>query len=266
MSIVLASPWTPRGELERFRHYHSRLMEIYNDIVIALPEDAISEDIAAALDTLSGVEYITFSEGSGRHKAIETALNKPVAYIHYVDFDRAIRWVETRPDELAATVKHIQTTDCLITGRTPDAYATHPDALRSTETILNTSFTEMFRDLAAGTVDFCAGSRGFSRAAAAVILENDPPETALSMDVGWAILLKRGGFQLDYIEVAGLDWESADQYQPRAADREAQRRAAEAYDQNPDHWALRVWVAQTITDYGIKALNQPLREVNHASD
>jgi hypothetical protein len=66
------------------------------------------------------------------------------------------------------------------------------------------------------------------------------------MDAEWPILLKRAGFAIDYVLADGLEWESADRHRSRAADPEEQRRAAEEYDRDPQHWAARTRVAWEI--------------------
>jgi hypothetical protein len=108
-------------------------------------------------------------------------------------------------------------------------------------------------------MDLSAGSKGFSRRAAEFLMSNSPPGRALGMDSEWPVLLHRAGFRIDYIEVGGLDWESADHHQPQAANLETQRRAAEAYDQDPRHWAMRVHVAMEIVQAGLDAMQRPLK-------
>ncbi len=72
------------------------------------------------------------------------------------------------------------------------------------------------------------------------------------------VLLNRAGYRIKYVEVDGLDWESADQFRMEAADAETQRQARAAYDANPEHWAWRVKVADEVVTTGLWAANQPL--------
>jgi hypothetical protein len=67
------------------------------------------------------------------------------------------------------------------------------------------------------------------------------------------VLLHRAGFTVDYVQVDGLDWESADRYQHAAAGQEGQRQAVEAYDSDPQNWAHRVAVAAEIVEAGLEA-------------
>ncbi|CAG0943235.1 hypothetical protein ANRL1_01254 [Anaerolineae bacterium] len=108
-------------------------------------------------------------------------------------------------------------------------------------------------------IDFSAGSKGFSRRAAEFLIAHSPPGRALGMDAEWIVLLHRAGSAIDYVEVDGLDWESADQFAEQAADADAQRRAAEGYDADPKHWARRVAVAMEIVQAGLDAAQRTLK-------
>jgi hypothetical protein len=182
--------------------------------------------------------------------ALETQCN----HIHYADFDRLLRWVETRPEEWQRTVSAIQEADCLLVGRTPAAYATHPQALVQTEAISN----RVISHLLGRPVDVSAGSKGFSRTAAAYVIANTIPGHALGTDGEWPVLLQRAGFRVDYISVDGLDWESADRFQEQAANPYSQRQAAGAYDADPQNWQHRIAVAMEIVHCGLVASERDL--------
>ncbi len=192
---------------------------------------------------------------SGRMVALELALQTGAEYVHYVDGDRLIRWCELHPDELHDTLGAIRTVDYLVIGRTPTAWATHPQSLQQIESITNA----MFSHLVGQSLDLCAGSKGMSRAAAEFLLRNAERERALGTDAEWVVLLNRGGFSIGTIAVDGLDWETADRYLPQAADPETQRRAAAEYDTDPQHWAFRVRIAQETADAGLDALVRQLK-------
>jgi hypothetical protein len=109
-------------------------------------------------------------------------------------------------------------------------------------------------------LDLSAGSKGFSQAAAQVIIANSQPDRPMGADSEWIVLLHRAGFAVDTIQVDGLDWESADRYQITAADAQAQREAAAQYDLDPQHWAMRVAVAAEIVEAGLDAMRRELVE------
>jgi hypothetical protein len=248
--------WLPRGEQERLRRFYPALRALYGSIVLSVPPDADP----AALDVLKGLPDITWSDAdwfAGRHAVMRAALETDAQYVQYADCDRIIRWIETQPDELCATVERIQTTDCLIIGRTEAGFATHPMAQQQTERLSNQVCSRMIGER---LLDLSSGSKGFSRAAVEFLMRVSPFSGVMGTDSEWVILLHRAGFRLDTVEVEGLDWETADRYLPSAADAETQRRVAAEYDAKPDAWSLRVRWAQEIIDAGYAALERPLGE------
>jgi hypothetical protein len=60
---------------------------------------------------------------------------------------------------------------------------------------------------------------------------------------------------VEYVEVDGLDWESADRYQDSAADADQQEQAARLYDQDVNHWRRRVEVADEVVEWAFRAWN-----------
>lgn len=247
--ISLASAWNPRGELQRLEKLLPVLRQAYRGLAITLPP-AADPGIARALEAFPSLRVVITGEWSwGRHMSLEAALDFQPAHVHYADFDRLLRWVETRREEWLEIIAKIQCCDCLVIGRTQAAYCTHPRALIETEAISNrvTSY------LAGRDMDVSAGSKGFSRIAVQFILANCRPGRALGTDADWLITLRRAGFDLEYVQVDGLDWESADRYQDQAADELSQSQAAQAYDADPEHWAQRVQVALEIVEAGIEA-------------
>jgi hypothetical protein len=249
MSLALATAWHPRGEGKRFQKLLPNLLEVYDWIGVSLPPD-VDEQIVEQLTSLTAVGFrITGHWSEGRHTALQSAAGAPVDAIHYVDFDRLLRWVETRPSEWAASARAVPGKDCLIHGRTPPAYATHPKALVQTEAISN----RVVSFLLGKEIDASAGSKGFSRDAARYLLKHSRPGRALGMDGEWPVLLYRAGFQIDYMEVDGLDWETADRYQDAPAGLDRQSRTAEEYDRDASNWLHRVAVADEIVAAGLEA-------------
>lgn len=255
--VTLASAWYPRGELSRFQRLYAPISEVYSRLVISLPPEV---DVALVdnLRQVGGeVDAVVTNDWSwGRYIAVQKALETNPDYIHYVDFDRLLRWVETRPAEWREVVRALTHVDCLIVGRSEAAYHTHPQALVRTEAISNLVISE----IVGKQMDVSAGSKGFSRKAAEYILSNCAPGHALGTDGEWPVVLKRGGFAIDYIEVQGLDWEIADNYQPSAADGTHQKKVAQEYDSNPQHWARRVEVAHEIVQAGLEAARREISD------
>jgi hypothetical protein len=188
----------------------------------------------------------------GRYLALEKALLYSCSHVQYADMDRLLRWVETRPEEWLNTIKRLQGSDCLIIGRSESAYHTHPQSLVRTEAISNMVVSY----LVGKRMDVSAGSKGFSRSAAEFILSTCTPGHALGADAEWPITLHKAGYRIDYVEVDGLDWESADRYKTKAASRNEQVNAAAAYDADPLSWASRVEVAHEIIEIGIRSMER----------
>ena len=251
MSVVLTCTWRPHGELPRLLTYLPQIRAFYTHIVVALID--YDAETYAALSNAPDIHLVLPPDGAhSRVAALQAACATDVDYLHYCDMDRLIRWIETRPDELRRIVEAIPTADCLILGRTVAAYRSHPEAMITTERIIN----EVSSHLLDLPVDICAGSKGLSRNLVRFLLPRIPADGW--GDVSWAVLARRAGFSVGYLAADGLDYETADRYQPGAADADAQRRLADEIDRSPEEWARRVRVAQEILAEGLLAHKQPL--------
>jgi hypothetical protein len=254
LGVTLAATYDPRGEINRLRRFYPLMQAVYSDIIIVLPPYAPPEDVEA-VRALDGADVMVVEDWTyGRYRALEKSLEKRADAIHYVDMDRLLRWVELREAEWRMIVEAVRRSDCLVIGRTEYAWETHPQALRQTEKIPN----GLFSRLLGMELDLSAGSKGFSREVAEVIVANTTVGRSLGTDAEWVIVPQRAGFRLDVLLVDGLDWETADRYRDTAADAETQRIKAAEYDADAQNWALRVWVAQEIVEMGLQALDRPL--------
>lgn len=254
MSVALAATFHPRGEIGRLEKLYPVLRGVYSDIVISLPPTTASGDVARIQRLNSARVFVNADWSHGRYMALKTALERGPDYIHYADMDRLIRWTETRFAEWRAVVERVQQCECLVIGRTVSAWATHPRAMVQTEQIIN----HVFSNLLGQTLDFGAGSKGFSRAVAAFILANSQPGRAIGTDAEWPILAYRGGFRVEGVFVDGLDWEIPDQHQDVPASAERQRQMAIAYDADAANWAHRVQITIEVVEAGLDALQRPL--------
>jgi hypothetical protein len=250
MTVALATTWHPRGELDRFLKLLPVLQKAYTGIAISMPPET-EESLLEKIQDLELVEAVVTPDWSwGRYLALKSALQFPGTHIQYADFDRLLRWIETRWGEWQEILQVIQIHDCLVIGRTSGSYETHPQALVQTEAISN----QVVSYLLGQPMDVSAGSKGFSRQAVEFILANCEPGHALGTDAEWPLTLMKGGFQVESIRVEGLDWESADRYRQNAADSESQRNAAVDYDADPQNWARRVAVAEEIVRLGFETM------------
>jgi hypothetical protein len=254
MTITLAATWHPRGETARFERLLPRLQLTYQHIVVALPPLVEIHDLQI-LDGQENVQAVITSDWShGRYVSVQEALKSNSAYIHYADMDRLLRWVETQETEWLETLKVIEQSDFLVIGRTSSAYHTHPQALIQTEAISNATISH----LVGKVMDVSAGSKSFSRIAAEALTANAIAGRALGTDGEWTVLMHRLSFRVDYLEVDGLDWESADRYQEQAADLRTQKHLADEYDTNPKNWERRAQIALEIVQAGLDAAKRSL--------
>ncbi len=248
-TTILASTWAPRGELPRLQRLLPQLRDAYLHLVVVLEPGSDPQMLAGLLSlTVVTVEHW----GMGRYTALQKALDVDGEYIHYVDMDRLLRWVETRPAEWRQALDAIPKSELLVFGRTQAAYQTHPRALVETELISN----RVISHLVGCEMDVSAGSKGFSRAAATYLASRAHPDHAMGADGEWPVLLHQAGFKVGYLEVDGLDWESADQFREQAATAQEQRQAALAYDADPKHWAYRAQVADEVVAQGLRAFRK----------
>jgi len=268
MSICLATTWYPRGEYNRFIRFLPMLEQAYAGIVVSL----IQSDDRDALQQIKGIKYSEYPKLSvflnedgqnGRYTALMKALETPAECVHYVDMDRLLHWVETRPDEWKQMVAEITKYDCIIFGRTPSAYLTHPQALTCTEKISNLVVSNFLKM----DMDVSAGSKSFNRSAAQYLVDHCHTDSSIGTDAEWPICLRQAGFRLEYIQVDGLDWESADQYRDKAVTASEQAQAAADYDADPEHWAQRVDIAQEIIRTAVEiSQNKPFETPRKISD
>jgi hypothetical protein len=257
MTVTLTVTWRPRGELPRLRKLLPWLRQVYETIILILPPVSPPE-VVAALRELAQDEplrvVLTEVWSHGRYRSLAEALDAPAATIQYADLDRLLRWAETRPQELLQAVDAARQQDCLIYGRTQAAYRSHPQALYQTEAISNRVVSQFLGQ----PMDVSAGSKAFSRTAAEFLVAHTVPGHPFGVDAEWPILLQRAGFRVDYLEVDGLDWESADRYLERAASAHGQAQAAREYDRNPEHWQARVVIAQEIVEWAVVTAQRSL--------
>jgi len=253
--IALTMTWQPRGELPRLERFMALLREVYQHMLVVLPP-TVEASLEEALNGLGIITVITSEWSGGGYLALHVALETGAERIHYADLDRLVRWVETREEEWRQSVDMLNQADCVCFGRTPMAYATHPRALIETEATSN----RVISHLLGRVMDVSAGSKGFSRKAAVFLDAHTQPGASMGMDAAWLVLLNRAGYQIRYVEVDGLDWESADAYRMEAADAEEQRIATAAYDADASHWEWRAKVTDEVVKTGLWAASLPLEE------
>jgi hypothetical protein len=192
--------------------------------------------VNALLDDLGiyGGTPRTNARGPLYRLALRQAIASGAAAVHYLDFDRALHWVETRPRELADLLRVAARHPAVLLGRTVAAHRSHHRALFATERVAN-------RDLAArlGTsrrVDFLVPSFVLMRASTRTLLRRSRARDA-SLYGEWPALLATLDVPLVYRECRGLDWETPDR--ARAAVRRVGLTAWRRAFDTPAEWRLR---------------------------
>jgi hypothetical protein len=174
--------------------------------------------------------------GAKRRHALSLALQTSCPLLLLCDGDRILHWVQRYPEELAAVVAGLGTYDCTIFGRTARAFATHSRVQRETEAIID----HVYCLVSGHQWDVTAAARGFSQRAASAIVREHADDT-IGNDVSWPLFLQqRGGFSLGYVEVEGLERETADRYQEEVKVAGGVQQWTAAIDTDPRIWADRL--------------------------
>lgn len=189
--------------------------------------------------------------GKVRRATVRAALEAGTAHVQVCDFDRALHWAARYPDEMEEVIAEIARHDLLVLGRTPRAWATHPNYQRETEPLFNHTFA-----LATGLEwDVGAGSRGLSRRAVEVLLALSREQT-VGVDAEWPLLLlnrNRGAtatgaptFGLSYRACEGLEFETADSFEDEIEAAGSYETWLTTMESSPRRWAFRLHIAYLI--------------------
>lgn len=223
-----------------------QLLTIFGRVAVQLTRATVPE-VAALLreaGVLVGVEPIGLAGGlaqlgQARRAALALGLRLETPFVLLCDFDRALHWAEHYPEELAAVVA-APAHDCTVLGRTPRAFASHPQVQCATEATVNRAFAA----LCGHAWDITAAARTLSRRAATAILDGCP-ETSIGTDAAWPLfLLRAGGFVVAYCATEGLEFETPDRYGAEIAASGGLEAWLAAHDRSVDRWLERLEVAR----------------------
>ncbi len=142
MDVILATTWYPRGEFPRLVRFLPILKEHYTRLVVCFipSDDRMIQDEFTQGQFASDPQIVFIlndQRRNGRYMALKAALGGPGDFIHYVDLDRLLHWVETRPGEWLRMLDKLQQGDFTIFGRSEAATDTHPQALITSELLSN---------------------------------------------------------------------------------------------------------------------------------
>jgi len=173
--------------------------------------------------------------------SVRQALASDAERVHYLDFDRALHWVDRTPRELRSVMRASSRTPALLIGRTIRAHLSHHRPLHATEGVVNRLLAAQLG--LAGRVDFLVPAFVVSRDTAKRLLARSRARGA-GIYGEWAALLPGLEHTMTYVECRGLDWETPDRHR-RAVHRvglaEWRRRQETAGE-----WSLRIDVAADI--------------------
>jgi hypothetical protein len=151
--------------------------------------------------------------GRARRNALRLAHDLGTSHTLSFDADRVLHWADRYPDELTDAVAHIADADLTIFGRTPRAFATHPQTQRDTEAIIN----RVFAAITNHAWNVTGAGRGLSQRATTALVDACPDDQ-ISVDVTWPLhLWQSGAFSIVYRELEGLEFETPDRYTPEVA-------------------------------------------------
>jgi len=134
--------------------------------------------------------------------------------LFYCDFDRALHWIKSHPQELEALATTNQENDFVLIGRTRRAFETHPETQTITEGIGNTLALKILgfhetRDV--------LGTTWILTPALVKKVTKRKSMNQYGFYADWPIQLWRNSTNPTYIEVEGLEWETPDRYQQEIA-------------------------------------------------
>jgi hypothetical protein len=182
--------------------------------------------------------------GAVRRATLGLGLQAGTSHLQTCDFDRAIHWVASYPQELEAVIAGIPNYDLLVLGRTQRAWDTHPPYQAETEPLFNKVFA-----LATGlSWDVGAGSRGLSRRAAKTLL-GVSQEMTVGIDAEWPLLLlNREGYRVGHQRCEGLEFETADRYGAEIEAAGGYQAWEAEMDSDPRQWVFRLRLALMISE------------------
>ncbi|MGH9285500.1 MAG: hypothetical protein ACRD0M_07475, partial [Acidimicrobiales bacterium] len=171
----------------------------------------------------------------------------------FIDLDRLLHWQEAWPAELAGVLNDHRGADLTVLGRTARAFATHPGIQRDTEAVVNTVFAR----LTGRQWDVLTGARGFSRRGAEAIVTGCPRERTVGTDAAWPLFLlrRRPDLRVDYREVEGLEFETADRYADQVGAAGSVAAWTDGLDDDPQAWADRLDLARHEVEAMLRVLD-----------
>lgn len=174
-------------------------------------------------------------------RCVRAAIRSGASHVHYLDFDRALHWAATQPEELRRVLRLAETHDVLLVGRTERAHRSHHRPLHATETIANRLMADRLGW--SGRVDGLVPSFAMD-AARAERLVRASRVRGDAVYGEWLALVVASAPRIAYVECRGLEWETPDRDPTGVA--EAGLDAWRDRWDTPEEWARRSRLAERI--------------------
>lgn len=247
--VTMVSPLhDPEARLaEKLTLFGKDLLALYNNSVAVSVTSKTSSKTIKLLKKL-GISYHVLTKkpsGGVAHdikNAIKLGLLLNTPNIHFIDFDRALHWVERFPLELASVIGKIsQNSGYTSMVRTKKAFESHPLTQRVTEITINAIAGELTKI----DVDIMSGSFAVDHKLGNIIISK-----AKRLDFGiYAEILTialKSNFPINTLEVDGLEWETPDQFQEKI-EKEGYADWIAKF-QSLDEWEKRVKLVEDSTE------------------
>jgi len=217
--VCLVSPLhDPEGRLSGMIKKHGKkLKSLYYGYVYVKITRETHPDTLKALNTVK-IQYSKQTSKSGYtsigrsyREAIMMGIKTKTRHIHLCDFDRALHWIESFPNELRDIVELLPSNYGLTwIGRTNRAFNTHPKTQQHTEAIVN----EIASSKAGLDIDIMSGSFAMDLDTAKTLLKSTK-RNDFSLYAEFVMAALKRGIPMYSIVADGLEWETPDQFRDK---------------------------------------------------
>lgn len=211
-TIALVSPFhDPRGSLLTEATAVAPILKNIFDVVYVSLSDQTSRRYLDIFER-NGMHFefrVEDGDIGERYRAcLRAGIAESVEQLLLMDFDRALHWARSFPDELEVVAEQIKVNEGFTSlVRSRRAFETHPQTQRETELVAN----EIASEVVGRQVDILSGAYGMDVEVAKVLVKEISKN-----DFGFygeiLAIPFREGFEINGIEVEGLEWETPDQY------------------------------------------------------
>ena len=212
--ITLVSPLhDPNSKLLSYiKKYGRALKKIYHgNVCVAVTTETNSKVISELKRLGFNISSEHKNAADNYRHAIKMGIKTNASYIHQVDFDRALHWVNRFSNELKDVIYYIPSYSGFLSFiRTRRAFESHPLIQRTTETTVNAIASEV----AGVDVDIMSGSFGFDRELTELIAK-ESKRTDFGIYAEFLTIALRHKMKINTMEVEGLEWETPDQFKDK---------------------------------------------------